>query len=71
MHRRSAPSVARTLALLFALLVSACGGGGGGGSSNPPGPIPPGGPTTYTVSGTVSGMVGTGLVLTNNGGEAR
>ena len=69
MHRRSAPSVARTLALLFALLVSACGGGGGGGSSNPPGPIPPGGPTTYTVSGTVSGMVGTGLVLTNNGGD--
>ena len=67
MHRVS--GVAHSLALLLVLLVSACGGGGGGGSSNPPGPVPPGGPTTYTVSGTVSGMIGSGMVLTNNGGD--
>jgi hypothetical protein len=65
MLSRCIPAVARNFAFLFALLVSACGGGGGGGGSNP---IPPGpGLTTYTVGGTVSGMVGTGLVLTNNG----
>src|SRR5256886_11874706 len=67
MHRVS--GVAQGLALLLVLLVSACGGGGGGGSSSPPGPVPPGGPTTYTVSGTVSGMIGSGMVLTNNGGD--
>ncbi len=70
MHRCYIPFVVRSLALLLALFVSACGGGGGYGGTTSPTPItPPGTPGTYTVSGTVTGMVGTGLVLTNNGGN--
>src|SRR6266581_3231307 len=68
MHRCDIPIAARGLALLVVLFVSACGGGGGGGTSTPP-PNPSGVPTTYTVSGTVTGMVGTGMVLRNNGGD--
>lgn len=45
---------------LFAL--SACSGGSGGGTPPPPA-------ATYTVSGTVSGLAGTGLVVQNNGGD--
>jgi N-acetylneuraminic acid mutarotase len=43
--------------LLMLFTLDACGGGGGGSSP----------PTTYTVGGTVSGLVGTGLVLQDNG----
>ena len=50
---------------LFAL--SACGGGGGGnGGSTPPPPPPPG--ATFTLSGSVSGLSGSGLILQSNGG---
>jgi hypothetical protein len=62
------PSRKANLALLsgVALLMTACsgladhagGGGGGGGSS------------TYTISGMVSGLTGSGLVLLNNGTDA-
>jgi hypothetical protein len=52
--------------LFVALSLGACGGGGGG-SSPPPPPPPP--PPTYTVSGTVTGLTGSGLVLHNNGGD--
>src|SRR5450631_4406743 len=50
----------------LALLLAACGGGGGNSSSPPPPPPPP---PTYTVSGTVTGLAGTGLVLRDNGGD--
>lgn len=59
----------RTTGLLFsliaALVLAACGGGGGGtgGSGNGGGSTP-----TYSVGGTVSGLVGT-LVLQNNSGD--
>jgi galactose oxidase-like protein len=49
---------------LLVLLLPACGGGGGG-STTPPSGIP--GFTTYTVGGAVSGLSGSGLILTNNG----
>ncbi|HXY06770.1 MAG TPA: kelch repeat-containing protein [Terriglobales bacterium] len=60
------PSKQSKLALIgcVALLLAACsglkttsGGGGGGGG---------GGTTTYAIGGTVTGLVGTGLVLTDN-----
>ncbi len=52
------------------MFMAACGGGGGGGDT--PAVLPPVPAfTTYTVSGTVSGMLGTGLVLTNNGLDNR
>src|SRR5258706_8985373 len=51
------------------MFVAACGGGGGGDTPAALPPVP--GLTTYTVSGTVSGMLGTGMVLTNNGGDNR
>src|SRR5258705_12812225 len=70
MRRCRISSVARSLSLVLLLLVSACGGGGGGGDTPPSPPnFPPGVPTTYTVSGTVTGMVGTGMVLRKNGGD--
>jgi 6-phosphogluconolactonase len=46
-------------ALFVALSLGACGGGGGGGASS----LPPPPPATYTVGGTVSGLVGSGLTL--------
>ena len=57
-------------AALFFVIFSAtglfgCGGGGGGGAPPPP-PTP-----TYTIGGTVSGLVGLGMVLQNNGGDNR
>src|SRR5258706_520164 len=51
------------------MFVAACGGGGGG--DTPPALPPVPGLTTYTVSGTVSNMLGTGMVLKNNGGDNR
>ncbi len=45
--------------LLSVLVLCACGGG----SSAPPAP-------TYTIGGIVSGLTGSGLVITNNGGDA-
>src|SRR5256885_713143 len=59
------------LAVCVTMLIAACGGGGGGGSPSGTPPVPPGPPVTYTVSGTVSNMLGTGMVLTNNGGDKR
>ena len=54
-----------------ALSLTACGGGGSGGSSTGSGAGSGGStPTTYTVGGTVSGLKATGLVLTDNGGNA-
>ena len=51
--------VMRASAMLWlSIILTACGGG----SSNPP-------PVTYTVSATVSGLSGSGLALTNNGGS--
>ena len=49
--------------LLAAVTIVSCGGGGGG--TTPP-PLPP---ATYSVSGVVSGLSGTGLVLRNNDGD--
>ena len=44
----------------LALLLVACGGGGDSGPATPVTPPPP---ATYTVSGTVTGLAGSGLVL--------
>src|SRR5262245_25642413 len=46
-------------------VVSACSGGGGG--NRQPTPMTPGS-AMFTVSGTVSGLTGSGLILQNNGG---
>ncbi len=49
-----------------AMLVAACGGGGGDGGTSPAAaPVPSPALITYTIGGTVSGMLGTGLVLTD------
>jgi 6-phosphogluconolactonase len=60
-------------ALVVLLSVAACGGGGGGGGAapapNPPTPNPPDPSTSRTIGGTVTGMMGTGLMLQNNGGD--
>ncbi len=45
------------LASIAAVVLSACGGGGGGGSSDTP---------TFAVAGSISGLTGSGLVLSNN-----
>jgi 6-phosphogluconolactonase len=60
--KTSPPILARWSSLLaLALALDSCGGGGGyGGSSSFP---------TYTVGGSVSGLVGSGLMLQNNGGD--
>ncbi|HTB29964.1 MAG TPA: hypothetical protein VK715_13500, partial [Steroidobacteraceae bacterium] len=58
--------VPRSLVLLLAAALGACGGGGSGGSSSGGGGSPP--PSSYTVGGTVSGLVSSGLVLQVNGG---
>src|SRR5579859_5698827 len=47
--------------IVASLCLAACGGGSVG-NTNPP-------PSTYTVGGTVNGLVGSGLVLRNNGGN--
>ncbi len=58
------------LSFMVSALVAACGGGGGGGGganggSAAPAPANP----TYSISGSVSGLTGTGLVLQDNGGD--
>lgn len=54
------------IVILCNLLLVGCGGdGGGGGSSDGNTPAP----TTYTISATVTGLGGTGLVLKNNAGD--
>lgn len=45
--------------ILTTLCLTACGGAGGAGNTTPP--------VTYTISGTVSGLWGVGLVLQDNG----
>lgn len=47
------------IVLSFLLSISACGGGGGGGGSD--------GSASYTIGGTVTGAVNSGLALENNG----
>src|SRR5262245_34875546 len=68
----SGASTFRMVAVSTALLcLSACGGGGGGGGSGNGGGGGGGGRGTssYTVGGTVSGLVSSGLVLQNSGGN--
>ena len=52
----------------LASLLAACGGGGGGYSGGGGGG---GGGTTYDVSGTITGLTTSGLVLQNNGGNSQ
>jgi N-acetylneuraminic acid mutarotase len=54
------------LAVVVGLFAVGCGGGGGGGS---PDPVPPPG-ATYTISGTVSGVVSSGVTLTLGGAQS-
>jgi hypothetical protein len=57
-------------AVLLGVLSSGCGGGGnggGGGAGGAGGNVGEGG--AYTVGGTVTGLVGGGLTLSNNGGD--
>lgn len=56
--------IATAAALLGLILLASCGGSGSGSTLAPP-------PATYTVGGTVSGLVaGTSLTLTDNGSDA-
>ena len=55
-----------TLLGLLLVALTSCGGGGGGGDD---GVGTMGGGAMYTIGGTVTGLVGSGLVLQNNGGE--
>ncbi|MES9829232.1 MAG: hypothetical protein ABW201_13270 [Candidatus Thiodiazotropha sp.] len=57
--------VAKAVILMQLLLLIACGGGGGGSSSDDGDTTG----TTYTISGTITGLTGSGLVLQNNGGD--
>ena len=47
------------ISAMLAVAVAACGSGGGGGTTT----------ASYTISGTISGLSGSGLVLQNNGGN--
>jgi hypothetical protein len=71
MHSIHMTLSSKTLLIVSMLLLSACGGGGGSSSSSSSGGANGGGPppATYTIGGTVTGLVGTGLVLRNNGGD--
>lgn len=52
--------------VITSIFVGGCGGGGGGNAaSSPPAITPPA--VTYSVSGTISGLTGSGLVLQLNG----
>jgi hypothetical protein len=52
----------RSLSLLvLAVVIAGCGGHGGGGSTQPAAPAP----VLHSISGTVTGLSGTGLVLAN------
>lgn len=73
------------LAATLTLALGACGGGGGGGEgggflpvipatsaptpASSPETSPPPATPTYSLSGTVTGLLGTGLVLQNNAGD--
>ena len=59
--KRTSGGVVCAVALIS---VSACGGGGGGSGSGGKGADP-----TYAVGVTVTGLTGSGLVLSNNGGD--
>jgi 6-phosphogluconolactonase len=65
-HRLTILGQAVAIVGLVSGLVS-CGGGGGGGSGG--GSAAYTTSTTYTVSGIVSGLSGTGLVLQNNAAD--
>jgi 6-phosphogluconolactonase (cycloisomerase 2 family) len=52
--------------IALAVVASALQGCGGGGNDSPPKPPPP---PTFAVGGTASGLSGTGLILTLNGGS--
>lgn len=56
---RATALVRHALLVTVALAMAACGGGGGGSNNASPPP-----PATYTVGGTVSGLTGSGLILT-------
>lgn len=58
-------SALRVMAVASALLLTACGNSGSDSSGNVTVPPPAG--ATYTIGGTVSGVTGAGLVLSNNG----
>src|SRR5688572_13103147 len=61
--------VIKAASTLSLVLLTACGGGGSNPPQPPPPPPPPPPPgTTYTVGGSVSGLVGSGLSLALNGG---
>ena len=60
---------------LIGLILAGCGGGGGGDSSGgvavpPPAPAPAPPPTTYSLGGTVFGLLGQGLVIQDLSGGA-
>jgi hypothetical protein len=52
------------VALVISFALAACGGGGDDDAAPPPPPPPP---ATYSITATVSGLTGAGLVLQNNG----
>ena len=55
--------ISGSITLLVALALASCGGGGGGAAG--------GSSTSYTISATVTGLTGTGLVLQNNAADNR
>ncbi len=58
---------AQAMVVLTGLLaLGGCGGGSGGGDAGHPGKPA----SAHAVGGTVTGLVGAGLVLTDNGGDA-
>ena len=59
----SVPCIYRVGVLCFAFVVAACGGGGGGSAGGGSTPPPPG--ASYTIGGTITGLVGSGLALRN------
>ena len=58
--RNGSFGAARTAAFAVLMMLAACGGGGGGGGSGP----------TFAVGGSISGLVGSGLVLTAGAGNS-
>ena len=67
---RSARCRVAATSLFSSFILAACGGGGGGGGGAGGGGGPPMiTPTSFPVGGTVTGLVSSGLVLQNNGGE--
>ncbi len=50
--------------LLVPFFLTSCGGGGGGGGAGSAPPV-----VYYDISGTITGLTGSGLVLQNNGGD--